>query len=219
MTRQRSRSSTSTATRVPAESTPSGSPARSGRSRRYGSSTASSWVKRFGGGRTRFVLGIRVSSARIAASGRSIVPAPGSGSASSSRGRVLPATSPPLRSRLEALGGQGLGDYRQHDANIDRRGVFDERARLGERDQVREHVGLAGVDIYLVAEVAEARRGDPAQRVAGRGDEARHQLIAEDGLSPVAVSSPGSAGVLDRHPPAAPVGAQQAILLHGAGAR
>lgn len=62
---------------------------------------------------------------------------------------------------------------------------------------------IASMKMYsvdLVAEVREARRGDPAQRVGRTVDEPGHQLVAEVVLAPVHLPGAGAAGVLDGHP-------------------
>jgi hypothetical protein len=45
--------------------------------------------------------------------------------------------------------------------------VGDERAGFGDREQVRELVRFGGVEVSLIAEVTEARRGYPAQGFPG----------------------------------------------------
>lgn len=136
----------------PARKHPSGSPARSGRSKRYGSSTSNSCVKRLGAGRTRLRSGTSASLGRTEVSGRSITPA--SESVPELVAGVTILSGHVAVVLLEAVGGRGHRDDGQHDADVDRGDVRHVRTRLCERQEVRQHVRLGGIEVDLLTEVA-----------------------------------------------------------------
>lgn len=74
------------------------------------------------------------------------------------------------------------------------------------------------LEVDLVAGVAEARSGHPAQRVPGPGDERRHEFGDEDRLTPVAVLSTRPAEIGDRYRDRVLLTEERGELGHRAGA-